>query len=192
VYVGSGDNNLYAFDAATGALRWTQSTGGLVNSSPAVADGPVFVGSDDGEVRGFEATNGAVVSIASSAGPVWSSPAVANGIVYFGSRDGGVYANTESSSPLWTAGTSGPIAFSSPAVANGIVFIGSDDDKVYAFDAAGRQNCDLSEGYPARCTPLWTATTGGLVDSSPAVVNGTVYVGSGDGKVYAFALGGAG
>jgi outer membrane protein assembly factor BamB len=38
----------------------------------------------------------------------------------------------------------------------------------------------------------WTATTGGIVHSSPAVVNGVVYVGSEDGKLYAFnATGGA-
>src|ERR1035441_4858748 len=32
----------------------------------------------------------------------------------------------------------------------------------------------------------WTATTRGAVESSPAVANGVVYVGSGDDKVYAF------
>jgi outer membrane protein assembly factor BamB len=38
----------------------------------------------------------------------------------------------------------------------------------------------------------WSATTGGTVHSSPAVVNGVVYVGSEDGKLYAFdATGGA-
>ena len=33
---------------------------------------------------------------------------------------------------------------------------------------------------------VWTATTGAVVKSSPAVANGIVYIGSDDGKVYAF------
>jgi hypothetical protein len=35
----------------------------------------------------------------------------------------------------------------------------------------------------------WTATTGYSIDSSPAVANGVVYVGSGDYKLYAYAVG---
>ncbi|TMD43998.1 MAG: serine/threonine protein kinase, partial [Chloroflexi bacterium] len=35
---------------------------------------------------------------------------------------------------------------------------------------------------------LWTYTTGSAIDSSPTVVNGMVYVGSWDGKLYAFHL----
>jgi outer membrane protein assembly factor BamB len=35
---------------------------------------------------------------------------------------------------------------------------------------------------------LWSYTTGGYVESSPAVSNGVVYIGSGGGKVYAFGL----
>ena len=35
----------------------------------------------------------------------------------------------------------------------------------------------------------WTATTGNGIDSSPAVANGVVYVGSKDGKLYAYAVG---
>ncbi len=34
-------------------------------------------------------------------------------------------------------------------------------------------------------TKLWKFTTGNEVDSSPAVVNGVVYIGSGDSNVYA-------
>src|SRR5204863_482596 len=34
--------------------------------------------------------------------------------------------------------------------------------------------------------PLWTAHTGAAISSSPAVVNGTLYVGSWDASVYAF------
>jgi outer membrane protein assembly factor BamB len=35
---------------------------------------------------------------------------------------------------------------------------------------------------------LWSYTTGNDVESSPAVSNGMVYVGSYDGKVYVFGL----
>jgi outer membrane protein assembly factor BamB len=49
------------------------------------------------------------------------------------------------------------------------------DGTVYALDASTGQK-------------LWSYTTGGFVPSSPTVANGEVYVGSGDGKLYAFDL----
>jgi outer membrane protein assembly factor BamB len=88
----------------------------------------------------------------------------------------------------WTAPTGNGV-FSSPAVANGRAYVGSDDGKLYAFDAAGATNC--AAGPPRTCSPLWTAATGGAVRSSPAVANGNVYVGSDDGKLYAFDAEGA-
>jgi outer membrane protein assembly factor BamB len=60
-------------------------------------------------------------------------------------------------------------------VANGVVYVGSDDDGLYALNAANG-------------TLLWSYTTGGAVESSPAVANGVVYVGSGDDNLYAFGL----
>jgi outer membrane protein assembly factor BamB len=53
VYVGSGDNNLYALGATTGALLWKYTTGGAVESSPVVANGVVYVGSKDNNVYAF-------------------------------------------------------------------------------------------------------------------------------------------
>ena len=47
VYFGSGDGNLYALDAASGALKWKFPTGDVVHASPAYADGVVFFGSWD-------------------------------------------------------------------------------------------------------------------------------------------------
>ncbi|MDP1807650.1 MAG: PQQ-binding-like beta-propeller repeat protein, partial [Acidimicrobiales bacterium] len=91
--------------------------------------------------------------------------------------------NVGSLATAWTAPTGNGV-YSSPAVANGTVYVGSDDGKLYAFDAAGVTNC--SAGPPRTCSPLWTAATGGAIRSSPAVADGTVYVGSDDGKLYAF------
>jgi outer membrane protein assembly factor BamB len=53
VYVGSDDHNVYALNASTGALLWQYTTGGAVESSPAVANGVVYTGSDDGSVYAF-------------------------------------------------------------------------------------------------------------------------------------------
>jgi outer membrane protein assembly factor BamB len=49
---------------------------------------------------------------------------------------------------------------------------GSDDHNLYALDAVSGQN-------------HWSFQTGGKVQSSPTVVDGIVYVGSDDGKLYA-------
>ncbi len=46
----------------------------------------------------------------------------------------------------------------------------------------------LRPRMPKFCNPLWAASTGGSVDSSPAVANGMVYVGSTDGELYAYGL----
>src|SRR5207248_4968030 len=70
-----------------------------------------------------------------------------------------------------------------PAVAAGVVYVGNGPD-LLAFSAAGTTKCS---GTPKVCNPLWTATTGSTIDSSPAVANGVVYAGSADFKLYAFA-----
>jgi eukaryotic-like serine/threonine-protein kinase len=53
VYVGSGDNSLYAVDARTGNKLWSFATGAAIISSPAVANGVVYVGSYDGKLYAF-------------------------------------------------------------------------------------------------------------------------------------------
>jgi outer membrane protein assembly factor BamB len=54
-----------------------------------------------------------------------------------------------------------------------VVYFGSEDDNLYALNA--------KDG-----TLLWTYTTGSNIFSSPAVVNGIVYIGSHDVFLYAF------
>ena len=67
------------------------TTGGWVESSPAVANGVVYVGSDDHNTYALNATTGGKLWSYTTGGQV-SSPAVANGVVYVGSFDGNVYA----------------------------------------------------------------------------------------------------
>jgi outer membrane protein assembly factor BamB len=92
VYIGSGDGNVYALNARTGAKRWSYPTGVSVASSPAVANGVVYIASGDGNVYALNARTGAKLWSYPTGNFVDSSPAVANGVVYVGSTDGNVYA----------------------------------------------------------------------------------------------------
>jgi hypothetical protein len=83
VFVGADDAKLYAVDAATGAVRWTATTGAaLTVSSPAVADGRVFVGSPDQKLYAFDAATGAQLWNTSTGAAVEAPPTVADGVVY--------------------------------------------------------------------------------------------------------------
>ena len=211
VFVGSEDHKLYAFavacasGGATCLPLWTASTGGMIMSSPAYSNNVIYVGSLDSFLYAFDAngvTRCSGVPVDTCL-PLWkgpsfeiesSSPTISGGVVYVGSDDFKLYAyavgcnsgGAATCSPLWTATTGGSID-SSPAVANGVVYVGSEDGKMYAFDAAGATTC-TGTSPTKTCQPLGTATTGGKIDSSPAITNGVVYVGSEDYKLYAFSL----
>jgi outer membrane protein assembly factor BamB len=53
IYIGSGDDRVYALNATTGAKLWSHHTGNQVFSSPTVANGVVYVGSGDGNMYAF-------------------------------------------------------------------------------------------------------------------------------------------
>ena len=58
MYVGSRDAHLYAYDAASGAVRWQRTTGGAIDGSPAVDGNTVFVGSADATLYALNAADG--------------------------------------------------------------------------------------------------------------------------------------
>jgi len=146
VFVGSGDQHVYALDAATGALRWKRKTGGVVHASPAVAGGRVFIGSFDRTLYALDAATGAIhwtfqtgddpelhnqVGIASSA-------AVAEGRVFFGCRDGHFYAlDAATGKLLWKHDNHKGWVIASPAVQAGrVYFPTSDGQRFKALEAA--------------------------------------------------------
>jgi len=57
-FVSGSDGIVRAFDAATGAAKWTAYTGGAVRYPPAIAGGRALVGSGDGWAYAFEAATG--------------------------------------------------------------------------------------------------------------------------------------
>jgi len=154
-------------------VKWTATTGDIINSSPAVANGLVYVGSKDNKLYAFDALTGHPKWTALTGDAIYSSPTIANGLVYVGSTDHKLYAFDALIGRLKWATTTSDIITASPTIANGLVYIGSEDHKLYAFDALTGQR-------------QWVTPAGDAIDSSPAIANGLVYVGSHDGKLYAF------
>lgn len=181
VYFGSGDGNVYALDAASGALQWKFKTGDVVHASPAIADGMVFLGSWDSNFYALDAATGAEKwrfktgedPVNHNQAGIQSSAAVADGMVYFGCRDSHLYALDEQTGKMkWSYSTKGSWVLNSPAVSQGKVFFAtSDTGLLYAADAkTGAIDYAVSfNGWP--------------VYSSPAIVGDMLYVGSTDGTV---------
>ena len=183
VYFGSGDGNVYALDAVSGALKWKHATGDVVRASPAVANGTVYIGSWDSYFYALDAATGEErwriktgedAEIHNQAG-IQSSAAVADGVVYFGCRDSNLYAvDAQTGKQKWTFNNKGSWVIGSPAVHAGrVYFATSDTGRFYELNAAtGAAVFSLEFKH----WPLF---------SSPAVAGNTIYVGSHEGKLMA-------
>jgi eukaryotic-like serine/threonine-protein kinase len=177
VYVGSGDSNIYCFDAVTGSKVWNFPTGGYADSTPAVVDGHVYAGSADGYVYCLDASNGAkiwsypIVDQEQRVISVDSSPTVVGDRVYIESRDGNIYClDTTNGNKVWNYSTGVDVSSSSPTVDGGYVYVGNNAGDVFCLTASNGAK-------------VWKFTAGGAVHS-PAVANGCVYFGSADGNAY--------
>ena len=209
LYIGSADKKVYALNATTGVKIWSYATLGEVRSSPTVVGGVVYVGSNDDKLYALNASTGTKIWSAATTGDIaTSSPLVVGGTVFIGSRDGFFYAfNTSNGSLKWQVNTWS--VWQSAAYANGSVFVGSDASKLYSLDpSTGATNWSATLGGRVRCTPsvsngvvyvgaddyrvyAYDAVTGGfkwksqvfpdlgIVRSSPAVYNNTVYIDTG-------------
>ena len=137
-------------------VKWAFKTGGAIVSSPVIADGVVYITSMDGHLFAIDQETGKEKWDFKSRMPIASTPAVSGGTIYFVSSAGSLAAiDIATGKPKW----------------------------VFATEFEKKFEAKNLHGYPspAQTIPdawdLWT--------SSPAVVNGKVYFGSGDGNIYA-------
>lgn len=174
IYIGSrNDRYFYSLDSNLGT-RWRLRLLDLIDSSPAIGgDGTVYIGADrlyafteSGSYSGsnwpYTTTNGLSIT---------SSPAISTGDnIYFGAESG-FYALYSSSNVKRIVNTIGAIGKSSPAIdARGNVYICTNSG-LYALDT----NYDVKWTYPIKDE-----------NASPVIgADGTIYVHSSDGKLYA-------
>jgi peptide/nickel transport system substrate-binding protein len=170
VYADSGFYGICCLDAFSGALIWNY-TSGYDNRDPAVVNGKVYFGSIGNKTYCLNALTGEQIWNYTTGGYVLSLPAVAYGKVYVGSYDNKLYClDALTGERIWSYTTGNYVG--PPSVADNKVYVVSEDGKTYCFDA--------STG-----AAIWSYYSFGGLEMPPAVADGIVFVGSGNG-VYAF------
>lgn len=186
------ENVLSTSNVGTLTKKWQSSINGayLSNSPPAAYNGALYTSSGlAGTVLdAFSPSNGALLWRGASVtgNGAWSvdTPAVVSGVAYIAASDGNLYAYSakassanctgtppdETCQPLWTAHING----TGPVVVSGGIAYMAGGYYFYAFSAKGCR--------AATCSPLWTAAVNSFsYTGAPAVANGVVYAGRGDG-----------
>jgi glucose dehydrogenase len=126
---------MYSFGAASGTLRWSQSTGGYVYASPAVWRDRVYAGSYSGWFYCFDAATGDVVWRFQANGPVSGSATIVAGRVYFATLEERTYAlDARTGRQVWTF----PDGKYSPVVADEKRLYLTGHARVYGLDQAPR------------------------------------------------------
>lgn len=203
------DFNLYAADVSEGEVLWEQGTESRLLATPAVADGVVCTGSQSGVAYGFDAGTGEILWEYPTGDRLEAGPTIDEGIVYVGSRDGRIYAlDLQNGSPQWEHRVNEPIVKSpaldeetlyvpagqslialdtttqaerwrvaveggtAPAIGEGILYIGDRTGRVQALDM---ETGDMITSFD---------TGEGPIKAPVVAVNGSVYVGGADGRVY--------
>ncbi len=184
VYFGSGDSSIYCLNATTGAMQWSYKTSGIVHSSPAIADNIVYCGSWDSKIYAINAKSGKLIwdfqtgidTVYNCFVGIQASPVVVDGIVYCGSRDAYLYAlDAKTGKVIWKQKDQYSSWLPSfVAVKGDFLYVGSSDAlRFYVFN---RKSGSAVSEY----------RTGIYTFSSPAITSKLAYIGSMNGKLYAF------
>jgi outer membrane protein assembly factor BamB len=189
------DDAVYALDARDGSLVWhfqTQITSGDedVGAPPTIgapglnglADGAVYVAGKDTIMYALDLLTGAELwefDMQANAGVKQncvSDPALMAGALVM-SYDTYIYKfNAATGALKWRSAAAPGIFYSSPVISGG-----PGNAAVFSGDLSGVEHAySLANG-----SPLFALTTGGMVLSSAAVANDTLYFGSGDHFLYA-------
>lgn len=137
-------------------VKWSFKTGGPIVSSPAVVDGIIYIGSMDGYLYAIDQSTGKEKWKFKSSMPIASSPAVTSTTLYFVSSHGALAAlDIATGKPKWVLPTEYERKFEAK--------------NLHGLESAAQTIPDAFD----------------LFMSSPAVDNGKVYFGSGDGNIYA-------
>lgn len=137
VVVGSNNGYLFAYDATTGAQKWTFNTSGDIKMRPAYDPKrrAIACASMSGIIFSISAPNGSPIFAREFGAGIYSSPLVHEDTIYVASLDKHIYAiSAATGANIWEYATSGRI-FASPTITGSSIWIGSNDCRLYELDA---------------------------------------------------------
>lgn len=183
IFFGTQGKRLFALNP-NGEAIWNIETEADNDSTPAVGpNGIVYFGSDDGKLRAVRETSGDVIWQTSLETPIRADLTVSNGVVIastYGSKPYIAAFDATNGTEKWrfsiAAGDGAFYGIQSGALVDGegFVYFGGRDHFVYCLSPEGKL--------------VWKYETGDQVDSNPVLgQDGTLYIGSDDKRLYAFA-----
>lgn len=166
IFVGSGDKNLYCFDAETGKVIWNYETDGAITHAPTYDNGKIYFGTVDGYFFCLDESNPQKYFFRyNTYSKIYVSPLVLGNNVYFGTESGLVYALDK---------LTGKEVWNSPFPAGGRInsAISGDDTSIFFISQDGY----LYAVHPLTGSLLWKKTVGPNVKSTPVIKGNYVYV----------------
>ncbi|TKJ40641.1 hypothetical protein CEE37_06670 [candidate division LCP-89 bacterium B3_LCP] len=181
VFVGSSDHHFYAFDINTGTELFRIPLNGDVITAPSTDGTDVFFAGDDEMIHAIT-TNGNSLWSVSMGGAVYCAPVCAENKIIYGTIANGeglsynriVALDAANGSQVWMQQLAQyDFLYGTPAVGYGSVYIPDCQGTVHAYD--------INDG-----NLIWERSLGDwALQSSPALSNGVLYLGSNDGYIYA-------
>ncbi len=183
---------LQAFDFETAERLFTKGGGGIGKYNIPAVRGDRIYSAGTSSIVCNKSDNLSKSHLEDASRPIWSSsllkkrvedneyvlatsPTIWKNLVFVGSQKGYFYAfdDDKKGKKVWEKNI-GDQLLSAPSVADksGIVYFGSHDSNLYALDAATGND-------------KWKFKTGGIIQASPWIEDGVVYISSFDGCVYA-------
>ena len=176
-YFGSHDGNIYAVNTATGKLKWSRQTEGVVAGKPLLFNGMIIAGSFDKNLYALDADNGDIRWQFEGENWFWAG-AVTNGDTIFApSMDGHVYALDRNGILKWKYDTGESIVSAPVIVPRGLV-VAPRDGRLLLLDVTSSADRTAAQRL------LSSQSLGDAEIRAPLVAVGeSVYVGSDDGSV---------
>ncbi len=130
--------DLFLFAQTPGSIKWQFSTGGAINSAPALAqDGTIYIGSQDHFLYAIN-PNGTSKWTYRTGNAIWGSPVIgSDGTVYVASSDSQLYAVNPNGTLKWKQ-VVGSLYGSTPAIAGDGTVLLQSQLYLHAFDSSGK------------------------------------------------------
>lgn len=190
--------DVHAFDAATGARRWTHRIeverdlrDSTFGGGASYADGRVYATNGAGDVVALDAQTGSELWRVRPAGPLRGAPTIAFNTAYVMTQDNQIHAlSAQDGSLVWqevaAGGQSGVFGVAAPAAGQGTVIAGYSSGELVAYRYENGRN--LWSDALARTSISTQVGTLTDVDADPIIDNGRVYALGQGGRMAAYEL----